>query len=123
MAGPTTSPDSEWQRKGATLSNKTAREEFGLTDAQLHAAIRSGKLQHRVGSTFENPFLRLLRREVEDLVTRTRGGAYLEDQRVKTELAGIGRETKCLKGKIAALEKRRAELVGGGAKTPTARLR
>ena len=81
MADPTDTPDSEWQRKGATLSNKTAREEFGLTDAQIHAAIRAGKLQHRVGSTFGNPFLRLLRREVEELVTRTRGGAYVKDQR------------------------------------------
>ncbi len=24
--------DEDWQRKGATLSDKTARQEFGLTD-------------------------------------------------------------------------------------------
>ena len=26
--------DSDWQRKGATLSDKTAREEFGLTQTR-----------------------------------------------------------------------------------------
>lgn len=38
--------DSEWQRKGATLSDKTARQEFGLTQDQIVQAIRAGKLQY-----------------------------------------------------------------------------
>jgi hypothetical protein len=29
-------PDDEWQRKGATLSDKTARQEFGLTQDERH---------------------------------------------------------------------------------------
>ena len=32
--------DGEWQDKGATLSDKTAREEFGLTQAEIVRAIR-----------------------------------------------------------------------------------
>jgi hypothetical protein len=32
--------DSEWQRKGATLSDKTARKEFGLTQAEIVTAGR-----------------------------------------------------------------------------------
>jgi hypothetical protein len=32
--------DSEWRRKGATLSDKTAREEFGLTQDEIIRAIR-----------------------------------------------------------------------------------
>jgi hypothetical protein len=36
--------DSEWQRKGATLSHKTAEEEFGLTWEEIVRAIRAGKL-------------------------------------------------------------------------------
>jgi hypothetical protein len=35
----------EWVRKGATLSDKTARSEFGLTQDEIIAAIRAGKLQ------------------------------------------------------------------------------
>lgn len=39
-------PD-EWQKKGATLSDKTARKEFDLTQTQIVAAIRAGDLHHR----------------------------------------------------------------------------
>ena len=36
-----------WSRKGATLSDKSARQEFGLTQDEIIAAIRAGKLQFR----------------------------------------------------------------------------
>jgi hypothetical protein len=39
--------DSEWARKGATLSDKTARSEYGLTQDKIFAAIDAGKLQYR----------------------------------------------------------------------------
>jgi hypothetical protein len=42
--------DSEWRRKGATLSDKTAREELGLTQDEIVRAIRAGKLQWREAS-------------------------------------------------------------------------
>ena len=50
----------EWVRKGATLSDKTARAEFGLTQDEIVAAIRAGKLQYRPAEMHENPWLRLL---------------------------------------------------------------
>lgn len=34
----------EWARKGATLSDKTARLEYGLTQDEIDAAIDAGKL-------------------------------------------------------------------------------
>ncbi len=58
-----------------------------------------------------NPWLRLLRREVEALVKKERGGAYLKDQQVKTELGGINRELKRLKTRAAVLEERKAKLM------------
>ena len=63
----------EWARKGATLSDKTARAEFGLTQDEIIAAIRAGKLQYRPAEIHGNPWLRLLRREVEDLVSSRHG--------------------------------------------------
>jgi hypothetical protein len=36
--------DSMWSRKGAALSDKSARQEFGLTQQEIIAAIRAGKL-------------------------------------------------------------------------------
>ena len=58
----------EWGRKGATLSDKTARSEYGLTQDEIFAAIDTGRLQYRPAAMHGNPWLRLLRREVEDLV-------------------------------------------------------
>jgi uncharacterized protein (DUF3084 family) len=101
----------EWQQKGATLSDKTARQELGLTQDEIIRAIRAGKLQFREGSVYGNPFLRLLRREVEALVEERRGKASLEKQKAKTELARIEREVRRLKRQLAALEKRRAQLL------------
>ena len=103
--------DSEWQRKGATLSDKTARTEFGLTQDEIVQAIRAGKLHYRLNSIFGNPFLRLLRREVEALVKKKHGADYLKAQQAKTELARINRELKRLKTQIAGLEERKSKLM------------
>jgi hypothetical protein len=35
---------SVWAKKGATLSDKSARTEFGLTQEEIIEAIRGGKL-------------------------------------------------------------------------------
>lgn len=55
----------EWQRKGATLSDKTARQEFGLTQDEIYDAIDAGTLHYRQAAMHGNPWLGLLRREVE----------------------------------------------------------
>jgi hypothetical protein len=102
--------DSEWQRKGATLSDKTAREEFGLTQDEILLAIQAGRLQCREGSMYGNPWLRLLRREVETVVRSKHGQNYLNARLAKTELARINRELKRLKSQIARLEERKAHL-------------
>lgn len=38
---------SEWNKKGATLSNKTAKKEFELTQDEIIEAIKTGKLQYK----------------------------------------------------------------------------
>jgi len=105
--------DSEWRRKGATLSHKTAQEEFGLTGEEIVRAVRAGKLQCREHSMHGNPWLRLLRREVEALVSERHGTAYLKDRQAMTELARINLELKRLKGQIATLEERKSKLIAG----------
>jgi hypothetical protein len=101
----------EWGRKGSTLSDKTARSEFGLTQDEIIAAINAGKLQYRPGSMHGNPWLRLLRREVEELVQAQQGERYLRERRARTELARVNRELKQLRTQLAALEERRAALL------------
>jgi len=108
--------DSEWARKGATLSHKTAEEEFGLTWEEIVGAIRAGKLQYREHSMYGNPWLRLLRREVEAFVEGRHGASYLKDRQTKTELARINRELKRLKRQIAELEELKSKLMAGSGK-------
>ena len=103
--------DSAWQRKGATLSDKTARKEYGLTQAEIVAAIRAGKLQYRQNSIHGNPFLRLLRHEVEALLEKKHGEGYLHDRQAKTELTAVNRELKKLAKQIVVLEKRKSKLL------------
>ena len=102
---------SEWQRKGATLSDKSARKKFGLSQDEIVHAIRAGKLQYRYNSIYGNPFLRLLLREVEALVAQKHGEGYLKNRQAKTELASINRELKRLKVQMAELEERKSKLM------------
>lgn len=101
---------SEWSTKGATLSDKTARKEFGMTQEEIIDAINDGKLQYRINSFHGNPFLRLVRREVEALVAEKQGPDYLKRKLCEKELSKINKEIKELKAQLDLLEKRKSEL-------------
>ena len=58
-----------------------------------------------------NPWLRLLRREVEALVEKTRGTGYLKERQVKTELTRINGDLQRLKREIAVMEERKSKLL------------
>jgi chromosome segregation ATPase len=101
----------EWGRKGATLSDKTARQQYGLTQDEIYAAIDAGKLQYRPAAMHGNPWLRLLRHEVEALAAALHGERYLREQQARAELARLNRELKQLRTQLTALEERRAALL------------
>src|ERR1039458_10299132 len=103
----------EWGRKGATLSDKTARSEYGLTQEEIFAAIDAGKLQYRPAAMHGNPWLRLLRREVEDLVRTRHGDRYLRERQARTELAQVKPELKTLLAQRAPLAGQRGALLPG----------
>src|ERR1017187_8252855 len=102
--------DSIWTRKGATFSDKSARQEFGLTQQEIFAAMRAGKLQYREASMHGNPWFRLLRHEVEALVKEKRGQDHLHKKKLQKELADINKEARKLKTRLAVIERRRTEL-------------
>lgn len=103
--------DSAWSKKGGTLSDKSARKEFGLSQQDIVEAIREGKLQYRENNVFGNPYLRLLRHEVEALVEERYGDNHLKTKQFKNELAQINKELRKLKAQMASLEQRRSELL------------
>ena len=100
-----------WREKGETLSDVSAQKEYGISYNEIIKAIRQGKLQYREGSMHGNPWLRLLRQEVEALVLEKFGDEYLKEKKVKKELLLIDRELKTLKTRIKELEKRKNELL------------
>ena len=103
--------DALWSRKGATLSDKSARQEFGLTQEEIIAAIRAGKLQFRESNMHGNPWYRLLRHEVESLVRDKWGLDHLHKKKLQKELADLNKEARKLTTRLKAIERRRADLI------------
>jgi predicted RNase H-like nuclease (RuvC/YqgF family) len=101
----------DWTQKGATLSDKTARKEFGLTQDEIVAAIDAGQLQYRVGVIQGNPWLRLLRRELEELMANTYNDRDHRQRQARAKLAQVNRDLKKLRAEVAALEEHRSELL------------
>jgi hypothetical protein len=99
-----------WSRKGATLSDKSARQEFGRSQEDIYAALRAGKLQFRESSMHGNPWFRLLRHEVEALVTERSGKDHLHKKKLEKELSDLNKEARKLKSRLKAIEQRRTEL-------------
>ena len=101
-----------WGQKNETLSDKTAEKEYGISRNDIIDAINEGELQYREGSMHGYPWLRLLRVEVERLVEKKYGHAYLNEKKNKKELSEINRELKTLNARISELENRKRELLG-----------
>ena len=76
-----------------------------------HRGDQRGQAPVQAASIHGNPWLRLLRREVEELVRTRRGERYLRERQARTELARINRELKQLRTELVALEERRAALL------------
>lgn len=102
---------SEWNEKDSTFSDKTARKEFDLTQDEIYEAVRAGKLQYKENHIHGNPYLRLLRREVENLVKEKYGENHLKDKNRENEINSISKEIRALQSKITRLEKKRAILL------------
>ena len=100
-----------WGQKNATLSDKSAEKEYGITRKEIIEAINVGELQFREGSTHGNPWFRLLRVEVEALVEKKQGADFLRGKKAKMELVTINKELKELKARVAELEERKKELM------------
>ena len=100
----------EWNRKGAVLSDVTAQKEYGMTRDFIVKGIQAGKLEYRDGAVWGNPYLRVLRSQLELYIVAQLGSEYLVSKKSQTELRSINNEIAGLRKKLAALETRRAAL-------------
>jgi len=99
-----------WSDKGATFSDKSARNEFGIIQEEIIEGIRNGSLQYRENHIHGNPYFRLFRHEVEALLIKKYGNDYLEKKNFQYELKNINGELRKIKSRMKKLEKRKAEL-------------
>ena len=102
----------EWNRKGATLSDVTAQKEYGISRDFILRGINSGKLEYREGAVWGNPYLRILRSQLEKYIAAELGSPYLGGKKRQTELRAIKKEMTDLKKRLDELQARRVELEG-----------
>jgi hypothetical protein len=102
----------EWNRKGATLSDVTARKEYGVDSDFIIRGIKAGKLEYREGAIHGNPYIRVLRSQLEAYIVEELGNEYLRTWQEKTELREIKQETATLRKRLNELAARRAEIEG-----------
>ena len=100
----------EWNRKGATLSDVTAKKEYGVDHDFIVKGIRAGKLEYREGAVWGNAYLRLLRSQLEQYIVEELGADYLSRGKNQTELRKIKKGIADLKKRLDELEVRRATL-------------
>jgi len=102
----------EWNRKGATLSDVTAKSEYGVDRAFIIKGIETGKLEYRDGEIWGNPYLRILRCQIEEYITDQLGIEYLDKIKNQLELRKIKKEITDLKKRLATLQIRKIEIEG-----------
>ena len=102
----------EWTRKGATLSDVTARKEYGVEPDFIVAGINAGKLEYREGAIHGNPYIRVLRSQLEAYVVEELGDDYLRTWHEKAELQEIKHEMTKLRKRLDELAARKAEIEG-----------
>lgn len=100
----------EWNRKGATLSDATAKKEFGVDQAFIVEGIRAGKLEYREGAIWGNPYIRVLRSQLERYIAEELGADRLRKNKNQTELRMINKEVAVLKKRLDELQARKLEI-------------
>ena len=100
----------EWNRKGATLSDVTAKDEYGVSREFIVKGIEAGSLEYRDGVIWGNPYLRILRSQLENYITEELGKDYLLKVKTQTELRIVKKGISELKKKLNVLQERKAIL-------------
>ncbi len=100
----------KWTRKGSTLSDVTALKEYGVDQKFIIKGISVGKLEYRIGNMWGNPCFKVLRGQLETLITEEPGADYLMEKQRETALRVIKKEISALKKQLDELQARKAAL-------------
>jgi coenzyme F420-reducing hydrogenase delta subunit len=100
----------EWNQKGATLSDVTAKAEYGIDHEFIIKGIKTGILEYREGTVWGNPFLRILRSQLEKYIVKELGEEYLTKANSESEMRKIRKEITEIKKRMNALQLRKTSL-------------
>lgn len=100
----------EWNRKGATLSDVTAKKEYGVAQDFIVRGIRADKLEYREGVIWGNPYLKVLRSQLEKYIAEELGEDYLVKVKAETELRKTKKDISDLKKRLTELQNRKTDL-------------
>ena len=100
----------EWNRKGATLSDVTAKAEYSVSRDCIVKGIQTGTLEYREGAIWGNLYLRVLRSQLEQYIAEELGEDYLRRVKNHTELRRVKKEISDLKKRLEGLQERQHEL-------------
>ena len=88
----------------------TAKAEYGVSRDLIVKGIQTGKLEYRNGAIWGNPYLRVLRRQLEKYIAEEVGEDYLRRVKNQTELRRVKKEMSDLKKRLDGLQERKHEL-------------
>ena len=100
----------EWNRKGATLSDVTAKAEYGVNRDFIIKGIQTGKREYRDGAIWGSPYLRGLRSQLEAYIADELGTKYLVKMKSESDLRKIKKEISEINKRLKALQARKTEL-------------
>jgi hypothetical protein len=100
----------EWNRKGATLSDKTAKKEYGVSWDFIVEGIQAGRLEYREGAVWGNPYIKVLRSQLERYIKEELGSSRLTNEKTQTELRKIKKEIAGLEKQLKELHARKTEI-------------
>ncbi len=94
----------EWNQKGATLSDKTAMKDYGVDREFILKGIRAGKLEFQERSIWGNPYVVILRRQLEQYIAEELGSSHLSAIIKQKKIRTLMKEIKETKHKLQTLE-------------------
>jgi hypothetical protein len=100
----------EWNRKGATLSEVSAKAEYGVEESFIVKGIETRRLEYRDGAIWGNSYLRLLRSQLEAYIIEELGEEFLSRAKNQTELRRVKKEMADLSKRLRVLQERKNEI-------------
>ena len=96
--------------RSVDIESKKIQKEYGVSRDFIIEGIRAGKMEYRNGIIWGNPYLRVLRSQLEQYIVEELGAEHLSISTNRTELRKIKKEMANLKKRLDELQIRRTEI-------------